>query len=157
LVFYDSGILNAYGVDLAISLLRRKCFPDLDPYRNLERKIYERSGIRNMLAPVKNCRSYKAGDWWQESEAGDHTGMIGQPVLHGCRSLNGRIVGMARVISDGFSDAYVQDVVVLKHIAGSGWPRAIAAYAICVARKLPDWANCRPEHGFYEDLGYASG
>jgi ribosomal protein S18 acetylase RimI-like enzyme len=74
------------------------------------------------------------------------------------RLPEGRIVGMARVISDGYSDAYIQDVVVLpayrKQGIGSELIRRLTEY--CVSRKLA-WIGLVAEPGtraFYEELGY---
>jgi GNAT superfamily N-acetyltransferase len=74
------------------------------------------------------------------------------------RELNGRIVGMARVISDGYSDAYIQDVVVLKTHRGLGIGRELIRRLtqFCVARKIA-WIGVIAEPGtqeFYGDLGY---
>ncbi len=74
------------------------------------------------------------------------------------RSLEGRIVGMARVISDGFSDAYIQDVVVLQNYRGRGVGSELVRRLtqFCVARKI-SWIGLVAEpgtQGLYEELGY---
>ena len=113
-------------------------------------------------APVEEIvELYKAGDWWQESPAARAIipGMIkGSLCFMVARSLDGRVVGMARVISDGFSDAYIQDVVVLKTHRGLGIGRELIKRLtqFCVARKIA-WIGLIAEPGtqdFYEDLGY---
>ena len=113
-------------------------------------------------APIEDIvELYKAGDWWQESpESRDVIpGMIkGSLCFMVARSLEGRIVGMARVISDGFSDAYIQDVVVLKSHRGQGIGRELIRKLtqFCVARKI-SWIGLIAEPGtqeFYEELGY---
>ncbi len=104
---------------------------------------------------------YKAGNWWQESPEARAVipGMIaGSLCFMVARSLEGRIVGMARVISDGSSDAYIQDVVVLKSHRGLGIGRELIKRLtqFCVARKIA-WIGLIAEPGtqdFYEDLGY---
>ncbi len=66
---------------------------------------------------------YQAGGWWEESPAAR---AIIPPMVRGsfcfivARAADGRIVGMGRAISDGVSDAYIQDVVVLKERRGRG-------------------------------------
>lgn len=113
-------------------------------------------------APVEEIvELYKAGEWWQESpEARDIIpSMIkGSFCFMVARSLDGRIIGMARVISDGCSDAYIQDVVVLKSFRGQGigreFIRRLTQY--CVDRKI-GWIGLIAEPGtqeFYEKLGY---
>jgi aralkylamine N-acetyltransferase len=113
-------------------------------------------------APVEEIvELYKAGDWWQESpESRDVIpGMIkGSLCFMVARSLEGRIVGMARVISDGYSDAYIQDVVVHKSLRGQGIGRELIRRLtqFCVARKIA-WIGLIAEPGtqeFYEELGY---
>jgi len=113
-------------------------------------------------APVAEIvELYKAGDWWQESPEARAIipGMIkGSLCFMVARSLDGRIVGMARVISDGFSDAYIQDVVVLKTHRGLGIGRELIKRLtqFCVARKIA-WIGLIAEpdtQDFYEDLGY---
>ena len=74
------------------------------------------------------------------------------------RSIEGRIVGMARVISDGYSDAYIQDVVVLKDYRGRGAGRELVRRLtqFCVARKIA-WIGLVAEPGtqaLYEELGF---
>jgi GNAT superfamily N-acetyltransferase len=113
-------------------------------------------------APVEEIvELYKAGDWWQESpESRDVIpGMIkGSLCFMVARSLEGRIVGMARVISDGYSDAYIQDVVVHKSLRGKGIGRELIRRLtqFCLARKIA-WIGLIAEPGteeFYEELGY---
>ncbi len=113
-------------------------------------------------APVEEIvELYKAGNWWQESRASREVipGMIkGSLCFMVARSLEGRIVGMARVISDGFSDAYIQDVVVLKSHRGLGIGRELIRRLtqFCIARKIA-WIGLIAEpgtQGFYEELGY---
>ncbi|MDM7997403.1 MAG: GNAT family N-acetyltransferase [Acidobacteriota bacterium] len=114
------------------------------------------------VAPVEEIvELYKAGDWWQESpESRDVIpGMIqGSLCFMVARSLEGRIIGMARVISDGYSDAYIQDVVVLKSHRGQGIGQEMIRRLtqFCVDRKI-GWIGLIAEPGtqeFYEELGY---
>jgi GNAT superfamily N-acetyltransferase len=104
---------------------------------------------------------YQAGGWWDESPAARAAipKMIrGSFCLMGARDSSGRLVGMGRAISDGCSDAYIQDVVVLKELRGKG----IGAEII---RRLTDhclqhgvtWIGLIAEPGvnpFYERLGF---
>jgi ribosomal protein S18 acetylase RimI-like enzyme len=74
------------------------------------------------------------------------------------RSVESRIIGMARVISDGFSDAYIQDVVVLANHRGRGVGRELIRRLtqFCISRKI-SWIGLVAEPGtqeLYEDLGF---
>ena len=73
------------------------------------------------VAPI--VRLYEAGGWWREHYDPSHI----PPMLRGSYavavaidSATGETVGMGRVISDGASDAYVQDVIVEPRTAGGG-------------------------------------
>jgi GNAT superfamily N-acetyltransferase len=113
-------------------------------------------------APVEEIiELYKSAGWWQDvTEA--H--VIIPAMIRGsfrfmvARLPKGRIVGMARAISDGCSDAYIQDVVVLpshrRQGIGGELIRRLTEY--CVARKIA-WIGLVAEPGtteFYEELGY---
>ena len=113
-------------------------------------------------APIEEIvELYKAADWWQESPESREIipGMIrGSFCFMVARSLDGRIIGMARVISDGHSDAYIQDVVVLDSYRGQGIGRELVRRLtqFCVERKIP-WIGLVAEpgtQGLYEELGY---
>ncbi len=113
-------------------------------------------------APVEEIvELYKAGNWWQENPEAREVipSMIkGSLCFMVARSLEGRVVGMARVISDGYSDAYIQDVVVLKSHRGQGIGRELIRRLteFCVARKIA-WIGVIAEPGtqqFYEELGF---
>ena len=106
---------------------------------------------------------YKSAGWWQESPESRAVipSMIrGSFCFMVARSLEGRIVGMARVISDGFSDAYIQDVVVLPEFRGRGVGKELVRRLTqhCVSRKIL-WIGLVAEPGtqeIYENLGFRS-
>ena len=106
---------------------------------------------------------YKSAEWWQESlEAREVIpSMIrGSFCFMVARSIQGRIVGMARIISDGFSDAYIQDVVVLPEFRGRGVGKELVRRLTqhCVSRKIL-WIGLVAEPGtqeIYENLGFRS-
>jgi len=113
-------------------------------------------------APVEEIvELYQTAGWWQDSPGAREAipSMIrGSLCFMVARSLEGRIVGMARVISDGFSDAYIQDVVVLENYRGRGVGSELVRRLtqFCVARKI-SWIGLVAEpgtQGLYEDLGY---
>jgi len=84
---------------------------------------------------------YQAGGWWHEDPV--NRTIIPQMIRGSfcflvAREPDGRVVGMGRVISDGVSDAYIQDVVVLDACRGRGIGREIVPP---LDRALPRVAN----------------
>lgn len=113
-------------------------------------------------APVQDVIAlYKSAGWWQESPEATKIipGMIlGSFCFMVARTDEGKIIGMGRVISDGCSDAYIQDVVVLKEYRGSGIGRELILRLtrVCEEQKI-GWIGLIAEPGtreFYERLGY---
>jgi len=106
---------------------------------------------------------YEAGGWWREAPSARAVipAMIrGSFCFMVAREANGRIVGMGRVISDGVSDAYIQDVVVFESHRGLGIGREIVRRltAGCVAAGI-GWICLIAEPGtqaFYEPLGFSA-
>jgi aralkylamine N-acetyltransferase len=104
---------------------------------------------------------YKSAGWWQESPEARSVipSMIrGSLCFMVARSLRGRIIGMARVISDGYSDAYIQDVVVLKDYRKKGIGRELIRrlVQVCMDRNI-SWIGLVAEPGtqkIYEELGF---
>ncbi len=69
---------------------------------------------------------YRAQGWWKRTD----TPALLKKLIKGSHGfvvaeLDGRIVGIGRAISDGVSDAYIQDVAVLKSERHSGAGSAI--------------------------------
>ena len=113
-------------------------------------------------APVEEIVDlYKSAGWWQESPEARSIipAMIrGSYCFMVARALDGRIIGMARVISDGFSDAYIQDVAVLENYRRQGVGRELVRRLtqFCVSRKI-GWIGLVAEpgtQGLYEKLGF---
>jgi aralkylamine N-acetyltransferase len=113
-------------------------------------------------APVEEIVNlYKAGGWWNESPG---SRSVIEPMIRGsfcfmvARASNGRIVGMARAISDGASDAYIQDVAVLIPFRGQGIGRKLILRVVdyCLDHKI-GWIGLVAEPGtdaFYERMGF---
>ena len=104
---------------------------------------------------------YKSAGWWKDAP---DARMIIPAMIRGsfrfmvARLPKGRIVGMARVLSDGCSDAYIQDVVVLTSYRRMGIGRELIRQLTeyCISRKIA-WIGLVAEPGtreFYEELGY---
>ncbi|MBP1611878.1 MAG: GCN5-related N-acetyltransferase [Acidobacteria bacterium] len=104
---------------------------------------------------------YEAGGWWAETpraRAIIPATVTGSFCFLVARETDGRVVGMARAISDGVSDAYIQDVVVLKECRGRGIGRELVRRVrdYCAERQL-EWIGLVAEPGttpFYEELGF---
>jgi len=67
---------------------------------------------------------YRAAGWWNEDTDNTDPDLINK-IIQGSfcfvvASINGRLVGMGRAISDGVCDSYIQDVVVLNEFRGRG-------------------------------------
>ncbi len=113
-------------------------------------------------APIESVvELYKAGGWWREGaawRAAIPRMLSGSFCFLLAREPGGRIVGMGRVISDGASDAYIQDVVVLAPYRGHGIGREIIRRLTerCMAAGI-DWIGLVAEPGtkpFYESLSF---
>ena len=103
---------------------------------------------------------YESAGWWRESAAA--RAVVG-PLIAGSFAFlvvteGERTIGMGRVLSDGASDAYVQDVVVLPEHRGRGVGAEIVARLTrhCAERGIA-WIGLVAEPGttaFYERLGF---
>jgi GNAT superfamily N-acetyltransferase len=104
---------------------------------------------------------YKEGGWWRENY--DPSGI--PSLIKGSFAFSiakeeatGRAIGMGRVISDGISDAYIQDVVVLNSWRGKGIGKRIVKFLLnhCKEKGLL-WIGLVAEPGtkdFYTPLGF---
>lgn len=104
---------------------------------------------------------YQAGGWWE-----------GVPDAAGLRALiagsfafvvaidrtAGKVIGMGRVISDGVSDAYIQDLIVLPDYRGRGIGTMILSTLLeCCKAADVTWIALVAEPGteeFYTTLGF---
>jgi len=104
---------------------------------------------------------YKEGEWWKESPS-ERSNL---PILVKnsfcfmvARTNEGKIIGMGRVISDGVSDGYIQDVIVSKSYRnkGIGKQLVIKLRDYCLNKGLT-WIGLIAEPGttdFYIKLGF---
>ena len=106
---------------------------------------------------------YRAAGWWKDDPA--WRAQLGPMVrgsflfLAALSEPGRRMVGMARVLSDGVSDAYIQDVTVLPAWRGRGIGRELVRRLTehCAAQGL-SWIGLVAEPGtqtFYGSIGYA--
>ena len=104
---------------------------------------------------------YRAGGWWKESY---DTSLINQ-MIDGSfvfavvvDTTIDKAVGMGRVISDGISDAYIQDLVVLPKYRGHGIGKKLVDFLIkqCLSNGIV-WIGVIAEPGsdkLYRGLGF---
>jgi GNAT superfamily N-acetyltransferase len=104
---------------------------------------------------------YRAGGWWKEEYKPEDL----RPLIRGSFAFvvasdtkTGRAIGMGRVISDGVSDGYIQDLVVLPGYRKSGVGRKIVASLVerCLQSGVT-WIALIAEPGteqFYQPLGF---
>jgi aralkylamine N-acetyltransferase len=105
---------------------------------------------------------YRSAGWWEEDR--DDPSEI-SPLIRGSLVFvvavdraSGRAVGMGRAISDGVSDAYIQDLMVLPGYRGRGIGGAILGCILAACRDLGiGWIALIAEGGsdaFYRRLGF---
>lgn len=112
-------------------------------------------------APDELVELYKAGNWWLESYTSDGLDTLIEGSFAfavAVEKTTGKAVGMGRAISDGTSDAWLQDIVVLKEHRGRGLGREITKHLLehCLSKGLV-WVGLVAEPGsrkIYEPLGF---
>ena len=121
---------------------------------NIEIRIVESWPIDEIV------KLYKAGGWWKES----YDSSLIQSMIKGSfvfaivvDTINDKAIGMGRVISDGISDAYIQDLIIMPEYRKKGIGKKLVKTLIdyCISKKLV-WIGLIAEPGsedFYKDLG----
>lgn len=105
-------------------------------------------------------RLYESGGWWTgDSKPEIIPDMVkGSFIFLSAVNEKGKLVGMGRAISDGVSDAYIQDMVVLKEFRGSGIGKEIVSILtrLCLEAGIL-WIGLVAEpdtEPFYKPLGF---
>jgi spermidine synthase len=104
---------------------------------------------------------YEAAGWWapDPGAAAQLLRLVSGSHCFLTASSGDRILGMGRAISDGVSDAYIQDVTVRPDVRGRGIGSGIVSRLL--ARLHADgigWVGLiaeRNSHGFYRRLGFS--
>jgi len=104
---------------------------------------------------------YRSAGWWHDGEddPSEIPGIIRGSLVFfvAVDRVTGRAVGMGRAISDGISDAYVQDLVVLPELRSRGIGGAILGRILEACRERGiRWLALNAEKGygdFYRRLG----
>jgi spermidine synthase len=110
-------------------------------------------------------RLYQQAGWWKESDETPDgypwidTMVSGSFCFVGAFA-GGEMIGMGRAISDGVSDAYIQDVTVLQEFRGLGLgARILEKIAGFLKGRRIGWIGLIAEPGtqtFYQRLGFVS-
>jgi GNAT superfamily N-acetyltransferase len=105
---------------------------------------------------------YRSAGWWRDGkdDPAEIPGIIRGSLVFivAVDRKSGKAVGMGRAISDGVSDAYIQDMVVLPKYRGRGIGRAILRRILAECREHGiSWIALIAEGGtgdFYRGLGF---
>jgi GNAT superfamily N-acetyltransferase len=105
---------------------------------------------------------YKSGGWWQKDHDPAHIPDLvrsSYAFAVAVHEPSGRTIGMGRVLSDGVSDAYIQDLVILPEYRGMGAGGNIVTSLLrfCTSRNI-SWIALIAEPGtedFYTGLGFS--
>jgi len=107
-------------------------------------------------------RLYQEAGWWRAADDADPAWidrLIRQSFCFAGAFCNDRLVGMGRAISDGVSDAYIQDVTVRADFRHRGiGQQLIRAIVGCLKSHGIGWIALIAEPGtmpFYRRLGFA--
>lgn len=103
---------------------------------------------------------YRSGGWWGEGTPPELVDrIIKGSFLFVVAEEEGRAIGMARVLSDGVSDAYIQDFVVHPSYRGQGVGKEILRYIVRALKKRGiSWIGLIAQPGtveFYRKEGFA--
>jgi len=94
---------------------------------------------------------YKAGGWWKNS----HNSSEIESLIKGSfafavviEKTSGKTIGMGRILSDGVSDAYIQDLVVLPKYRDQGIGKQLVEFLLqhCISKGIM-WIGLIAEPG----------
>lgn len=117
--------------------------------------------IVNFWSEEEIIELYKAGGWWKDSYDSSKIKYLIKGSFAFAIAFDkttNRAIGMGRVISDGFSDAYIQDVVVLPNYQkkGVGGKLIKTLIELCLSKDIL-WIGLVAEPNqdkFYSNLGF---
>lgn len=101
---------------------------------------------------------YRAQGWWRRATRAQLDRLVRGSLCFVVAERDGRIIGMGRAIGDGVSDAYLQDIAVLKGDRGAGAGAGIVrALTGRLRRGGIRWIGLIAQDGsepFYAELGF---
>jgi len=106
-------------------------------------------------------RLYRSAGWWKEYYDPSAINQLIAGSFAFVVAVNpssGKAIGMGRIISDGISDAYIQDLVVLPEYRGQGIGKQLVNALLdrCLSKGIT-WIGLisEPEQdGFYSSIGF---
>ncbi|MGM0607806.1 MAG: GNAT family N-acetyltransferase [Candidatus Muiribacteriota bacterium] len=126
---------------------------------NIELAFFKKQSNKFQLKEVFEL--YLESGWWGETSDEDINfiqKILTQSFIFCGIFKNKKIVGMGRAISDGVSDAYIQDIYVKKEYRKRGYGSFICKSIIFELKKNNiDWIGLIGEPGtekFYNNLGF---
>ncbi len=122
---------------------------------NIQIKIIEEAREQDLI------QLYQEAGWWDPSTENEKRilkAITKKSALFVGAFFEKKMIGMGRALSDQSSDAYIQDIVVLKPYRGRGIGRKIIQVLIDgLKKKGIDWIGLVAEPGtssFYERIGF---
>ena len=122
---------------------------------------------RVIVRPIKSALTeelkdlYKDAGWWDPSydlNPGFLNYIVKDSAVFAGAFYKKKLIGMGRALSDLVSDAYIQDVTVLKEYRGKGIGKIIIKTLVEeLKKKGVDWIGLVAEPGtssFYKELGF---
>lgn len=112
--------------------------------------------------PEAVLKLYRQAGWWQTDENPEYLQTVEQIIENSfcfvIATRDDEIIGMGRAISDGVSDAYIQDVTVRQDLRGQGIGKGIIRKLLehLKSHKL-QWIGLISEPGyerFYQGFGF---
>lgn len=110
-------------------------------------------------APLEDLKElYRQANWLDDRDSTDFLARVVQNSAIFVGAFHEKkLIGMGRALSDLTSDAYIQDVVVLKNLRDKGIGRRIIQMLVEKLKRNVDWIGLVAEPGsvsFYKDLGF---
>ncbi len=122
---------------------------------DIEIRLVRTAAVGDMIA------LYKDAGWWEDAYDTSHLFLEKIPkdsALFAGAFTGEKMIGMGRALSDRSSDAYIQDIVVLKSYQCRGLGKKIVQKLIRGLKEMGvDWIGLIAEPGtnlFYENLGF---
>ncbi|MDY0221463.1 MAG: spermidine synthase [Desulfobacterium sp.] len=139
--------------------------PDISPFPAKGEPCGQGSSVEVKIVqsanPLEIMALYRDAGWWKKEYDSDTSfldTLVAGSTCFAAAFDRGTMVGMGRALSDGVSDAYIQDMVILRQYRKQGIGRRIIQALIhCLTEKKIDWIGliATPgNQGFYAGMGF---